>query len=88
MKRYRRFIRRIDYTLRCYWFPLTLGFLISGGLVIAERNIRGRFAIGGEWLFPVFLCIIHSFLRNYFRERARREKRNARVRRHTQTARR
>lgn len=87
MKRLQRAINRIDRTIRRYWFPLTLGFTMSGIFVLAEVKIRGRFAIGGEWLFPAFFCIIHYFVREYYREKARRERRNGRISGHTQTAR-
>lgn len=88
MKRYRKFIRRLDFTLRCYWLPLALGFFLSGVFVIVELNVRGEFAIGGEWLFPIWFCLIHYFVRAHFREKARREKRHGRISRHPQAARR
>lgn len=88
MKRFERFIKRLDFTIRCYWLPLALGFTMSGIFVLVERNVRGVFAIGGEWLFPVWFCTIHAMVRSYFREKERRAKRRGGVSRHPQTTRR
>lgn len=85
----KKIVRSAERTVWCYWFPLTLGFVLSGIFTIVELKARGRFAIGGEWLFPIFLCLIHYYVRAYFRERARRKRRDGRrIPERPQTARR
>ena len=64
MKKARRFIRN-------YWFPLSLGMIVTGMLVLIMLPIRGHFALGGEIMFtPVFVAI-HALLRDHYRRKRR-----------------
>lgn len=88
MKRLRKISKKLDITICRYWLPITLGFIVSGIFVLVEKDTRGKFAIGGEWLFPVWFCLIHYMARTYFREKKRRAKQYGRIPKHPQAARR
>lgn len=67
LRELRRDFRRMEYFLTRYWFPLSTGFFTGGMLMIIEREQRGYFAVGGEFLIPAAFCIVHGILRNIIR---------------------
>lgn len=76
-------MRYIERFILHYWFPLTLGMFITAALVLVMLPIRGRFAIGGEWMFTPVLLAAHMLLRDHYKRKRRRERA---LRRHTSHA--
>lgn len=46
-----------------HWVALTVGFVLLGVLIRARYNTQGHFAIGGEWLMPVFMLFVDWLIR-------------------------
>lgn len=46
-----------------HWIALTVGFVLLGVLIRARYNTQGHFAIGGEWLMPVFMLFVDWLIR-------------------------
>lgn len=46
-----------------HWIALTVGFVLLGVLIRLRYNTQGRFAIGGEWLMPVFMLFVERLIR-------------------------
>lgn len=46
-----------------HWIALTVGFALLGVLIRVRYNTQGHFAIGGEWLMPVFMLFVDWLIR-------------------------
>jgi len=46
-----------------YWFPITLGLVLTAIAVQAAYAERGGFYVGGEYLITPIACLIHYGLR-------------------------
>lgn len=77
-------MEKIARMIEIYWFPLTLGFLITAAVIQKMAEVRGGFAIGGEHLITPFLCMVHYALREAVKAQKRRKRH---VRRNKRTAR-
>ena len=66
-----RIARRLIYY---YWFPLTLGMLITTILVWVMLPVRGYFTFGGEFMITPALTMAHMMLRDHFKRKRRQER--------------
>jgi len=56
-------LKAIYRTISNYWFPLSLGLVLTAIAVPQQIQIRGDFFIGGEWFITPVFCIIHYGIR-------------------------
>lgn len=65
---------KVARMIEIYWFPLTLGFLITAAALQIMVEVRGYFAIGGEHLITPILCMVHYTLREAVKAQKRRKR--------------
>ena len=53
----------LERMIEKHWIALTVGFALLGVLIRVRYNTQGHFAIGAEWLMPVFMLFVDWLIR-------------------------